>query len=162
MKRCWSLSLNSAEHCKFGATPCESLRDSFVRGLRSETAQKKLLSEADLTLYRALEIGQAMEDAEKQSVQMRSVSETEVRKADVQIITARKYASGGNKGKPQASYVKGQQTTRRRNCYRCSKVGHKADTCWHRNQTCRHCHKKGALNKHVMIRRVSRSQRPIA
>ena len=32
-----------AEHCDFGATLGESLQDSFVRGLRSETAQKKLL-----------------------------------------------------------------------------------------------------------------------
>ena len=43
---------------------------------------------------------------------MQSVSETEARKADVQVVTARKYASGGNKGKRQAIYVKGQQTTR--------------------------------------------------
>ena len=31
-----------AEYCDFGATLGESLRDSFVRGLRSETAQKKV------------------------------------------------------------------------------------------------------------------------
>ena len=98
-----------AEHCRFGAMLGESLRDLFVRGLHSETTQKKLLSEADLTLARALKIAQALEAAEKRSMQMRSVSETEARKADVQVITARKYASGGNKGKPQASYVKEQQ-----------------------------------------------------
>ena len=40
-------------------------------GLRSEIAQIKLLSEADLTLARALEIAQAMEVAERQAAQMR-------------------------------------------------------------------------------------------
>ena len=40
----------AALHCKFGAFLDEALRDRFVGGLRVEAIQKRLLSEADLTL----------------------------------------------------------------------------------------------------------------
>ena len=59
-----------AELCKL-ATPCEfgqyldqALRDRLVCGLRSETTQKQLLSEADLSLTKAVTIAQGMEAAE--------------------------------------------------------------------------------------------------
>ena len=54
-----------ATHCQFGDHLEDSLRDRLVCGLRSESIQKKLLSEADLTLQRALEIAQGMESAER-------------------------------------------------------------------------------------------------
>lgn len=41
------------------------MRDRLVCGLRSESTQKRLLSEADLTLARAVEIAQSMEAAHK-------------------------------------------------------------------------------------------------
>ena len=62
-----------------------------MRGLRSDTAQKKLLSEANLTLARALEVAQAMEVAERQAAQMRgatSVSTMEAVTVDRVIKTS--------------------------------------------------------------------------
>jgi len=52
-------------HCAYGDHLDEALRDRLVCGLRNETIQRKLLSEADLTLARAIEISQGMEAAEK-------------------------------------------------------------------------------------------------
>ena len=42
-----------ATHCQFGAFLEEALRDRLVCGLRSESVQKRLLAETDLTLKRA-------------------------------------------------------------------------------------------------------------
>ena len=52
-------------HCQFGAYLDEALRDRLVCGLRNEGIQKKLLTEADLTLARALELSLGMKAAEK-------------------------------------------------------------------------------------------------
>ena len=53
-----------ATDCEFGDYLGEALRDRLVCGTRSSSVQKRLLSEADLTFKRALEIAQAMEAAE--------------------------------------------------------------------------------------------------
>lgn len=44
-----------AEHCGFGPTLTEHLRDQLVPGIRSISTQKKLLAEPDLPLARAIE-----------------------------------------------------------------------------------------------------------
>ena len=54
-----------ATHCAFEAYLEEALRDRLVCGLRSENTQKRLLSKADLTLPRAVEVAQSMEVAHK-------------------------------------------------------------------------------------------------
>ena len=54
-----------ATHCAFEAYLEEALHDRLVCGLRSESTQKRLLSEADLTLARAVKIAQSMEAAHK-------------------------------------------------------------------------------------------------
>ncbi len=45
-----------ATHCQFRGYVEEALRDRLVCGLRNESIQKKLLSEVDLTLQRAVEL----------------------------------------------------------------------------------------------------------
>ena len=61
------------------ATPCEfrgylneALRDRFVCGLRSESTQRRLLSEMDLSLTKAISIAQSMEAAESESHSLRA------------------------------------------------------------------------------------------
>ena len=44
-----------------------------VCGLKAENIQKRLLSEADLTLDRALEVAQAMETAAKDATELQSL-----------------------------------------------------------------------------------------
>ena len=52
-------------HCKFNNYLEQALRDRLVCGLRNEGTRKRLLSEADITLAKALELAQGFEAAEK-------------------------------------------------------------------------------------------------
>ena len=53
--------------CEFGDFLGQALRDIFVCGVRNEALQKKLLTEADLTIKRAQENTQIMQSADQQS-----------------------------------------------------------------------------------------------
>ena len=55
----------------------QALRDRLVCGLRNEGTRKRLLSEADLTLAKALELAQGFEAAEK-NAQLTVQGETEI------------------------------------------------------------------------------------
>ncbi|KAI7813566.1 hypothetical protein IRJ41_020631 [Triplophysa rosa] len=50
-----------SEHCQFGAGLTDALRDRLVCGMHNESTQKRLLTEKDLTLERALNIAVSME-----------------------------------------------------------------------------------------------------
>ena len=54
-----------SEHCKFGTTTKEMLRDRLACGLADRNIQRKLLVEAYLTLDAALDMARAMEAAEQ-------------------------------------------------------------------------------------------------
>lgn len=51
--------------CEFGTFLNEALRDRFVCGLNDESCQRRLLTDAKLTLIKAVEIAQGMETAWK-------------------------------------------------------------------------------------------------
>ena len=56
------------EHCEYGTSLNDMLRDRLVCGIKHDRIQLRLLSEgAELTLERALQIAQSMESAIKQS-----------------------------------------------------------------------------------------------
>ena len=56
------------EHCEYGTSLNDVLRDCLVCGIKHDHIQQRLLSEgAELTLERALQIAQSMESAIKQS-----------------------------------------------------------------------------------------------
>ena len=59
-------------HCNFGNFLEQALRDRFVCGLRSEGAQKKLLTQTNLSFQKAVEIAQSMETAEANTKQIHS------------------------------------------------------------------------------------------
>ena len=60
-----------ALHCQFGPYLMEVLTDRLVCGLRSETQQKRLLAEHELTFDRALAIAQSMEAADRDAHTLR-------------------------------------------------------------------------------------------
>ena len=59
-----------ASKCDFGVYLEEALRGRLVCGLLSETIQRALLSEVDLTLKLAVEVAQGMEAAHKHVVEV--------------------------------------------------------------------------------------------
>ena len=64
-----------AIYCNFGDHLEEELRNQMVCGLRNEALQRRLLTEADLTYAKTVEICRASELAEKNTKTLRQVSE---------------------------------------------------------------------------------------
>ena len=62
-------------HCAFGTYLNEALRDRLVCGFRSESIQRRLLAEKDLTLSKAVEIAQGMEAAENNAKSLKGTME---------------------------------------------------------------------------------------
>ena len=114
-------------NCDFKDHLDEALRDRFVCGLRSEAAQKQLLTESELTFTRAVEIAKGMEVADKKSRQFKGATDGVVNKL-----------TGNPPPQP---------------CFRCGKQNHKASSCYFKDATCNHCGKKG----HNIISKVCRS-----
>ena len=86
------------ETCGFQDFLDQALRDRLVCGLHNEAIQRKLLTEAKLTLKRAYEIAQGMETAQRQASELHASRTQEVR------------------------YVETPPT--RTSCFRCDRVGH--------------------------------------
>ena len=111
-------------HCDFAEFLDSALRDRLVCGIRSESAQKRLLSEADLTLKKAMELAQGMEAADKNA---KSLKESD---PAIRQIT---------KFKPNT------QSTYRKPCSRCGKTNHDAQNCRFAKATCHACGKIGHI-----------------
>eukprot|EP00731_Ephydatia_muelleri_P034386 Em0057g18a len=59
------------EHCEFGDTLTDALRDRLVCGMQNGTVQKRLLGKADLTFAKALEVSEVEEMATRDEVSQR-------------------------------------------------------------------------------------------
>ena len=123
-----------AEHCKFGQTLDEMLRDRLVCGIADSRVQRRLLAEPDLTLKTALELAQAHEMAEKgtQQLQQRPQSSSLLKIGQAKTPNHRQQTA-----RPP------QQQPRDNLCYRCG--GKHAGTCRFKDAICHKCKKKGHL-----------------
>ena len=100
----------------------EVLRDRFVCGLLNKAMQKRLLTEQNLDLAKALEVAQAMEAVQKNSLQFKDLA---VRRVKLD---------------PQVSQVAEKQVTPGRNaCYHCGKKNHVPSKCKFIDATCYYC-----------------------
>ena len=59
-----------AEHCDFGDTLSDALRDRLVCGMRDGAMQKRLLGKADLTFAKAIEVAELEEMAARDAAQL--------------------------------------------------------------------------------------------
>ncbi len=96
-------------------------------GLLSESIQKRLLAEADLTLARALSLSQGMEAARK----------------NTQSLKVKEGAIGQiNKVPPMR---RDSSTSKRPACRHCGRNNHDSADCFFRDAECRNCGEKGHL-----------------
>jgi len=122
-----------AAHCKFEGFLDQALRDRLVCGLQNEGIQKRLLTEADLTLARAVEVAQGMEAAQVNANLMKGKpSEAE----NISKVT--------HEYKPSNSFQNPAQPWKKP-CYRCGKQGHAPSDCTFRNSPCHQCGKIGHI-----------------
>lgn len=103
-------------HCAYGTHLNEALRDRLVCGLRNVAIQKRLLSEADLTLETATRLALGMESAERNAQSL--------------------------KGKEAAV---NSMTTTHPKCHRCGKTTHDQKDCGYRDAECHRCGKRGHI-----------------
>ena len=103
--------------CKFDDYLEQALRDRLVCGLRNEGTRKRLLSEADLTSAKALELG--FEAAEKNAQQFK---DTEVA---VHLVA-----------KPKGVH-----------CQRCGRTNHDGADCRMKDVECFNCGKQGHISR---------------
>ena len=112
-----------ADKCRFEGYLDEALCDHFVCGLCSEVIQRRLLSEQELSLKKALEIAHGMEIANQKASEFHTSVESKM-SDDVMMIPSAKIP-----------------------CYRCTKIGHSPDSCYFRKQKCRSYGKIGHIAK---------------
>ena len=115
-----------SEHCEFGITLDEMLRDRLVCGVRDIRIQRRLLAETKLTLKRVLDVPLAIEAADKDASEIRKADgqggDASVNKVDVKVIKGSevKCSRCGGNHYPKSCHFKDAK------CYCCGKVGHLA------------------------------------
>ena len=129
-------------HYEFGEYQNQALRDTR---LRSENIQKRLLSEANLTLTRAVEIAQGMEAAHQNTQLMKGKVEGTISK-----VTQEQNSMN--------SSDKQEQHKKKMPCYRCGKQGHSAADCTFKDSNCLKCGKKGHITKVCHTKRTNHTQ----
>jgi len=107
-----------AETCAFEGFLEEVIRDIFVIGLKDKNAQKKLLSEKDLTMQKAYDIAVSHEMAAERVDEMRVGTSASVHKVN--------------------SYDE---------CFRCGKNNHQPDKCFYKDTKCYLCGQIGHIKK---------------
>ena len=120
-----------SEHCGYGESLNDMLRDRLVCGTTNSQLQKRLLSEPDLTFKKALELAQALESSEQgsQYLQQQQKHTPNVNKLD-------------RRPRPPASAV----ATPGKPCYRCGGP-HSSAKCRFKEASCHLCKKTGHIAK---------------
>ena len=135
------------EHCAFGESLSEMLRDRLVCGVNNAQMQRKLLSEETLTFAQAnricLSLEAAFRDVRIIGGQERTVNEVSVPGQD------------GLEG--DVNEVSASQRSRGKPCHRCGRL-HSAQTCRYATFKCFSCGKVGHLARRCVVNRGGREQ----
>lgn len=128
-----------ARRCNFGSFLAieDALRDRLVCGLQSETTQRRLLSEKDLTFQKACTTAQAMELAAKDTAKFTGNTPPTEPIVNRVATLERGRGRGRYRNSPRTS-------TSEKSCYRCGGK-HVAQACWHKKIKCHGCSKVGHL-----------------
>ena len=123
-----------SEHCRYGDSLDDMLRDRLVCGCLDKRLQCKLLADPELTFAKALATAKAMATAERSAKDLHGESTGQVHL--MRRRPARNRRSGPPKAQPQVSST----------CSRCG-AAHSADSCKYKSATCHYCKKPGHLAK---------------
>ena len=118
-----------SEHCKFGTTLEDMLRDRLVCGIRDDRIQQRLLGERELTVEKAVEIATATEMASRNVMDL-----------------GRKTPSSDNNVNKVEEEIAPSKFQPKRECYRCGR-NHDPSSCKYKNEVCYKCQKKGHMAK---------------
>ncbi|XP_064479209.1 uncharacterized protein K02A2.6-like [Ornithodoros turicata] len=131
-----------SEHCAFGSTLDDMLRDRLVCGLRDESLQRRPLAESDLTFTLAQDKAIVAEYALRETEKIRGAVLT-----DVYCLQKDGVAGGAkpNRTKPKHDSA-GQRTSASTKCFRCGGV-HVPDDCPFRHAVCHYCKQRGHIVK---------------
>lgn len=120
------------QFCEFGTGFSDALRDRLVCGMHCQGTQKRLLSEKDLTLEKALAIAVSMETATRDALELQKKSVD----SGLHRLT--------------------MNDAKSRKCYRCGKTSHDANDCWFKDKTCRKCNRPGHIERVCRQKSVSK------
>jgi len=129
-----------AQHCKYGDSLSDMLRDRLVCGVNHAGITRKLLAEKDLTYTKAYETALSIETAEKDTLNFKPTAERENSSGSGSVHLTKKRGEE-KKGDSKGSGKKPPPT-----CYRCGGE-HLATVCRFKEAICRYCNKKGHIAK---------------
>ena len=124
-----------SEHCGFGDTLNDMLRDRLVCCVNDGGIQRRLLSESELTYKKAFDLAHAMEAAERNLQDLKGL------KVGVEKVYVVKESA------PKKQII---------SCYRCG-ANHRASECHYKDLACHTCGKQGHLAR-VCRSRFKRTQ----
>ena len=120
--------------CEFEDFLDQALRDRFVCGLRAEGMQKRLLTEPDLNIARALELDRSIEAAASETKGFKDPSSIAGASGKVlNVGVAAAVYSGRNSS--------GTSPSGGSYCHRCGRYDHEGRTCKYRQAKCHLCDK---------------------
>lgn len=129
------------EHCDFGGTLDDMLRDRLVCGIANNSIQRRLLAEPDLTLKKALELARAMETADKDVKDLQGPKSLGIA-TEVHAVTHKRAGSASSVETP---------------CHRCGRK-HSPHDCRHKSTVCHSCKKRGHLARMCRTRSASQGR----
>ena len=129
-----------SDGCKFKELD-NMLRDRLVVGCRDTTIQRKLLSESELTFEKALNIARAMEIADKDVENLRSIGKLSDAETPDELHKIRlqkpKTSQKQNPGSTQA------EVNAKKRCWRCGSANHTPPSCPFSKEKCFKCSQLG-------------------
>lgn len=136
-----------SEHCDFGLTLDNMLRDQLIWGLRDQHIKKRLLSEDGLTFKKCVELSLAMEAANNDVSQLEQRAESIKYQKQFKFKQKSQQKRGSLEQvvskKDGSNYVGKKQVV----CYCCGTQGHTKPDCKYKMLTCLNCKKVGHLKK---------------
>ena len=130
-----------SEFCNYNNKLDEHIRDRLVCGIKDNRIERRLLSEGDFNLQKALEICWAMEQAERNMVILERVPEP----LPIHFMKNKEVKQKYN-----------QNSNNQTKCMICGRTGHENSECRFKNAKCFNCGKIGHLKN--MCRRSENKQ----